>query len=70
VRDLLASIWQGREVDAEADFFNTASVTLSTDTPGVTIEAQQPALVPTSGGPGLVALSLLLTASARRLRNR
>jgi hypothetical protein len=61
-----AHIFRGGEVSAEADFFNTGSVTLSTDTPGVTIEAAPdlPTPVPAFGGPALITISLLLMASA------
>lgn len=58
-----AFIWNGRESLATAEFFNTASVTISTDTPGVVIEAapdspaEVPALGPIAGG----VLALLLS---------
>lgn len=68
-----AFIWNGRESEATADFFNTATVSISTDTPGVVIEAapDPPAAVPGLGpaAGGLLAL-LLSGAGLRALRSR
>lgn len=78
-----AHIWAGREVEAEAAFLNTGSVSLSTDTPGVTIEAipaAPPVTTPALHDGALALLALLAVpiiytliddaqnAVARRLR--
>ena len=52
---------QGQETQASSDFANTASVSLSTDTPGVSF-----ALVPEPGSGLLLGLGLTLLAGVRR----
>jgi hypothetical protein len=67
-----AHIFQGNEVEAEANFFNTANVTLSTDTPGVTIDAVIAAPeVPALGFHGQAVSALFMMAcAAQALRTR
>ena len=68
-----AFIFAGREVGAEADFFNTVDVSLSTSTVGVTVAQAtgEPMDVPEPGtlalmGNGLIGLLLLHRRSRRR----
>jgi len=72
-----AHVFEGREVEAEADFLNTGMLTLATDTPGVGIQPIPTAApVPGFGAVGLallvilVGLSTALLARYRRLRAR
>lgn len=67
-------IFEGREVEAEADFLNTGNLTLVTDTPGVTVEPIPAATpVPGFGAVGLALLVILVgvsTALLARYRRR
>ncbi|MBW2425864.1 MAG: hypothetical protein JRG86_16575 [Deltaproteobacteria bacterium] len=72
-----AQLFEGREVEAEADFLNTQNPALAIDTPGITIDAiPTAAAVPGFGAVGLALLVILvgvstsLLARYRRLKDR
>ena len=70
VIDTDAFIFSGNEVESGADFFNTASVSVTTDTAGVTIESAPSAPAPVPVLPlwtGLALAGLVLVVAGRRM---